>query len=135
MQRLEGASALSFLSENFLGHEVLTYTLDGQGGYRESPASHVLMNLVDRDDRARLKGGHVTMAISNATPFNMGFDVDEMAIYHIDSYIPEIIDADAVIEHMKSEAYEIEFQKYVEALAAWTTYDDEPESPDDGGDE
>ena len=126
MQRLDGASALSFLSENFLGHEVLTYTLDGQGGYRESPASHVLMNAVDRDDRARLKGGHVQLYISNAVRF---------AIYHIDSYIPEIIDADAVIEHMKSEAYEIEFQKYVEALAAWTTYNDEPESPDDGGDE
>ena len=126
MQRLDGASALSFLSENFLGHEVLTYTLDGQGGYRESPASHVLMNAVDRDDRARLKGGHVQLYISNAVPY---------AIYHIDSWIPEIIDADAVIEHMKSEAYEIEFQKYVEALAAWTTYDDEPESPDDGGDE
>tara|TARA_R100000742_G_C4265986_1_gene84064 strand:- start:744 stop:1097 length:354 start_codon:yes stop_codon:yes gene_type:complete len=110
-----GLRAISFIKDNFEGHEVLTYTLDGQGGYKQSSAQIVLMNLVDRHDRAIIKGGFVTMAIHVNVPF---------AIYHIDSYIPEIIDADAVIEEWDNQA-----------LDAWTTYDDEPESPDYGGDE
>ena len=127
MKRIDGPLALSFLSENFLGHEAVAFTLDGKSKVHISSAQILLMNAVERQDYASGKGGHVILGIA---PQNLdeimgdnGF-VSELCIYHVDKYIPEIIDADAVIEQWNQDA-----------LDAWTTYDDEPESPDYGGDE
>ena len=122
MKRIDGPLALSFLSENFLGHEAVSFTLDGKSKVHISSAQILLMNAVERHDYAAGKGGFVILGIA---PQNLdeimgdnGF-VSEFCIYHLDSYIPETIDVDAVIEEWDNQA-----------LAAWTTYDD-----DEGRDE
>ena len=135
MERIDGPLALSFLSENFLGHEAVSFTLDGKSGIHVSSAQILLMNAVERQDYAAGKGGHVILGIAaqnlDEIMGNVGF-VSEFCIYHLDTYIPETIDVDAIIEQQRMK----EFNELYDALDAWTTYDDdEPESPDYGGDE
>ncbi|MAK37297.1 MAG: hypothetical protein CMC15_14175 [Flavobacteriaceae bacterium] len=118
MERIDGPLALSFLSENFLGHEVVTFTLDGESRIHESTAQILLMNAVERQDYAAGKGGFVILGIAPQNPQVGEIGLTSFCIYHLDSYIPETIDVDAVIEEWDNQA-----------LDAWTTYNDE------GGDE
>ena len=124
MERIDGPLALSFLSENFLGHEVVTFTLDGESRVHESTAQILLMNAVERQDYAAGKGGFVILGIAPQNPQVGEIGLTSFCIYHLDSYIPETIDVDAVIEEWDNQA-----------LAAWTTYDDEAGVAGQGGDE
>jgi hypothetical protein len=110
MEKYDGASALHFLSHNYEGHEIIAVTMWG--------------NPKIQHDVVQDMGEY------------------EPCVYHIDIYYEKTFDIDdamevieKVIEYQSTEAYQNEYQKFVEALSQWTNYDDEAGVAGQGGDE
>ena len=135
MEKYDGPSALHFLSHNFEGHEIIAVTICGNPEIQQRVVQDIISISTKKYREAWVIGGNIRLCVQEMGEFHP-------CIYHIDIYYDETIDvdalleqADAIIEDKKSEAYQNEYQKFIEALSQWTTYNDETGVAGQGGDE
>jgi len=114
MEKYDGASALHFLSHNFEGHEIIAVTMWGNPQIQEHVVKHVSVVVKKAYQEAWASGHNIRLCVENMGEY-------QPCVYHIDAYYVETHDVSLILD------------EYTRSL--WTNYDDEPESPDKGGDE
>ena len=135
MEKYDGASALHFLSHNFEGHEIISVTMWGNPKIQHDVVQDILDESTEQYERVWPLGGNIRLCVQEMGELHP-------CIYHIDIYYEKTFDIDdamevieKVIEYQSTEAYQNEYQKFVEALSQWTNYDDEAGVAGQGGDE
>tara|TARA_R100001163_G_C4918960_1_gene99992 strand:+ start:44 stop:385 length:342 start_codon:yes stop_codon:yes gene_type:complete len=113
MEKYDGASALHFLSHNFEGHEIISVTLWGNPEIQQCISNDVGVMMEKAYREAWASGGNLRLCVQEMGELHP-------CIYHIDTYYEETHDVDSILN------------EYARLL--WTN-NDEPESPDEGGDE
>jgi hypothetical protein len=150
MEKYDGASALHFLSHNYEGHEIIAVTMWGNPEIQHDVVQNIITISTKKYVEAWVAGGNIRLCVQEMGEFHP-------CIYHIDIYYDETHDVDSIIDEyarLKWSMYRDEcncdgcFGYYEEMADDGHTYKycpecdlplkyqtDEPESPDEGGDE
>tara|TARA_A100001515_G_scaffold139836_1_gene134867 strand:+ start:989 stop:1441 length:453 start_codon:yes stop_codon:yes gene_type:complete len=150
MEKYDGASALHFLSHNFEGHEIISVSMWGNPEIQHDVVQDILNESTEQYERVWPLGGNIRLCVENMGEY-------EPCVYHIDIYYEETHDIDSLLDEyarLKWSMYRDEcncdecLDSYEEMADDGYTYKycsecdlplkyqtDEPESPDQGGDE
>ena len=151
MEKYDGASALHFLSHNFEGHEIISVTLWGNPEIQQCISNDVGVMMKKAYREAWASGGNLRLCVQEMGELHP-------CIYHIDAYYVETHDVSYILdeytrslwtnyddecncdecldsyEEMAEDGYTYEYCSECDLPLKYQMFD-EPESPDEGGDE